>query len=113
MIALFLFCLGTIGLANILVHGEILDLIYVRPILKWIMGKKWFALFECYECTGWWSGLFMGWLLLSSGWQDWGTFIPCAFAGAVLGDVYRLLNNYIQSKMEYVIENDTTDTNES
>lgn len=56
---LLLFILATIGLTNILVHGKILDVIGLRQWVKDRMKPEHFEVFECYECTGFWSGLLM------------------------------------------------------
>lgn len=96
-----IFCLSTIGLTNILVHGKILDNIGLRPFLKKNLYSGIFELFECYECTGFWSGMIMGAVLIS---QNPATFIPCGFVGSVLGQFYSELIFLIRSKTDFVVE---------
>lgn len=104
MLLFALFAAATIGLTNILVHGKILDDDHLgwRTWLKNRLGKYADAL-ECYECTGWWSGLLMGVLLVSFNPLY---FVPCAFAGAGLMHLYTILTNYIESKTDFVIGGD-------
>jgi hypothetical protein len=101
MVTLLLFLLATIGLSNIIVHGKILDVIGLRPWLKAHMSENWFQLFECYECTGFWSGMFMGLLLVS--WNPL-IFIPCGFAGSVVSQFYSELVYLIRAKTDFVVE---------
>lgn len=100
-----IFCLSTIGLTNIIVHGKILDNIGLRPFLKNNLHSKIFELFECYECTGFWSGMAMGSVLISS---DPFYFIPCGFAGSVLSSFYSELIFLLRSKTDFVVD-DTND----
>lgn len=102
-----LFSLATIGLTNIIVHGKILDNIGLRPFLKKNLYAGVFELFECYECTGFWSGMIMGVVLISN---DPKIFIPCGFVGSVLGQFYSELVYLIRSKTDFVVEN--KDSNE-
>jgi hypothetical protein len=101
MITLLLFSLATLGLTNILVHGKILDdeHLGVRSWLKRRLGK-YGDMLECYECSGFWAGLIMGMTLIS--FYPW-IFLPCAFAGALLGHFYSTVILLIESKIEYVL----------
>lgn len=104
MIALILFALSTIGLTSILVHGVILDSIkiYGRSIRKWMHYWNWSeSLFSCYECTGTWAGFFCGWLVVS---HHWSIVLACGFAGGLLATWNNLIFEYINSKIEFVID---------
>lgn len=103
MATFLLFVLATLGLTNILVHGKIMDNLGIRPWLKKNLSDDWYELFECYECSGWWAGLFMGLLLISINPL---VFIPCAFAGALLGHFYSAIYYLIQSKTEFEVPED-------
>ncbi len=70
MISLIIFVLATIGLTNIMVHGRILDLIGLRPWLKDNLDPAVYELFECYECSGFWSGMFVGLVVMPSGYES-------------------------------------------
>jgi hypothetical protein len=98
---LVLFALATVGLTNVLVHGKILDDDHLgtRSWLKRQLGK-YADVLECYECTGWWSGLLLGVLLLS--WNPL-IFLPAAFAGAGIMHAYVNIMNLIESKTDFVI----------
>lgn len=102
MLTIILFVFGTIGLTNIIVHGKILDTIGLRPWVKTNLKKEVFELFECYECTGWWSGLLMGCFLT----YDPFLLLACAFSGSVFAQFYTDMVNYIRSKTEYVVSNE-------
>ena len=103
MIMLLLFVISTIGMSNILVHGKILDddHLGLRSWLKRKLGK-YKDVFDCYECTGFWCGFFMGSLLISF----WNPFvlIPCAFAGSGIMHAYIILTDFLQSKTDFVID---------
>ena len=109
-----LFVLSTIGLTNVLVHGKIFDKEHLgfRPWLDKQIGKyvgdKYRDVLECYECTGWWSALLTSFILIS-----FNPFICvcCAFAGAALGHFYSALYLLIESKIEYVVDNDEEESN--
>lgn len=103
MVTLILFALATIGLTNIIVHGKILDVSGVRPWVKSKLHPDVFQLFECYECTGFWAGVLMGLLLVS--WNPL-VFVPCGFAGSVLGQFYSELVYLIRSKTDFVVEDE-------
>jgi len=95
-----LFILATIGFTNILVHGKILDVIGLRPFLKRNLKPSVFEVFECYECSGFWSGLIMGFLLIS---YNPLIFISCGFAGSVLSQGAIDILNLIRSKTDFVV----------
>jgi hypothetical protein len=101
MLTFFLFALAAIGLTNILVHGKILDDDHI-PLRSWLKSKlgRFADVLECYECTGWWSGLIVGLLLIS--WNPF-IFIPCTFAGAGLMHFYVIITNLLESKTDFVV----------
>lgn len=101
MINFLIFLLSTIGLTNIIVHGKILDNLKIRPFLKEKLPEKFYELFECYECTGFWAGLIMGYFLVS---HDLFIFVPCAFAGSLISQFYTEIIFMIRSKTDFVVE---------
>ena len=100
MNTLILFIFATIGLTNIIVHGKILDNIGLRSFLKKNLYSEIFELFDCYECTGFWSGVIMGATLISN---DPLYFISCGFAGSVLSQFYSEFIFFLRSKTEFVV----------
>ncbi len=96
-----LFAVSTIGLTNIMVHGAIFDEHHLG-VKSWLQKNlgKFSDLLDCYECTGWWSGLITGMALLS--FHPF-VFIPCAFAGAALGHAYQLVIDLINHVIGYEI----------
>lgn len=99
-----LFCLATIGLTNIMVHGKILDVIGLRSWLRNIMKPDHFQVFECYECSGFWSGLICGLFFLSP--CHWWMIPVCGFAGGVLAQTYTDAMYWLRSKIEFELPNE-------
>lgn len=104
MFTLFIF--ATIGLANIMVHGKIMDVIGLRPWLQKHMPPKWFQLFECYECSGVWAGWFCGLFFCLSGEFPWAILLMCGFAGSVFAQTYTDIMYYLRSKIEFAVKDD-------
>jgi len=65
----FLFFLfATIGLSHIIVHGSIL-----QPVKQWLSDNKYNKILEmsnCYQCSGFWAGLFVSLIMFILG-QGW------------------------------------------
>jgi len=62
-----MFILATIGMSHTLVDGSIFN-----PFKVWLEKGGWFRtkllnLMNCYQCSGWWSGLFTGSLMCVMG----------------------------------------------
>jgi len=105
---ILLFMLATIGLTNILVHGRIFDLIKVFKfsVREWMHKWNWSKqIFECYECTGFWSGLICGYLIVS---DSCGLILTCGFAGSVISQTFTDLIYLIRSKTEFEVNHDET-----
>lgn len=103
MTVFIMFVLATIGLANILVHGSILDHIKIRgrSARKWMHYWEWSeALFSCYECTGFWAGLFCGFLFFGS---SWWMILPAGFIGSVVCQTFTDLMYFLRSKIDFEI----------
>jgi hypothetical protein len=85
---ILLFAFGTIGLTHILSDGDIF-----QPIREKIAANKklqWLSkLIECYQCCGFWAGLFVG--LLIFGFNP-PVVLVCGFASSFLA---RLGGNYL------------------
>jgi hypothetical protein len=59
--SLVLFCFGSIGVTHILVDGEIF-----KPVKEFIaknLPEFFSKLLNCYQCTGFWVGIFFGFFL--------------------------------------------------
>ena len=95
------FAIATIGLTNIMVHGKILDVIGLRPWLKENMPPEYFAVFECYECSGFWAGLICGLFFLHP--HYWWMLPMAGFAGSVLAQTYTDVMYWLRSKIEYEV----------
>lgn len=109
---LLIWAIATVGLTNIIVHGVIFDVLGkrwldkgIRPWLKEHMDSDWFQLFECYECSGFWSGLITGVFICSylGGWY-WLFILLFGWAGSVLSQTYTETMEFMRSKIEFIIE---------
>jgi hypothetical protein len=112
MITLIMFLLASIGLTNILVHGSILDHIKVwgKSARQWMHHWEWSkALFSCYECTGFWAGLFCGFFFF---WGDWWFILPAGFVGSVTAQTYTDLMYLLRSKIDFEVGDDEQSTTE-
>jgi hypothetical protein len=114
LVLLAMFCIGTIGLTNILVHGRILDVIYVRPFAEWLLKKVGLeAVLTCYECMGFWSGLLNGiiWCPLIFG--SWSSLwlipivISAGWAGSVLSATYMDVMYIIRANIQFEVPDET------
>tara|TARA_Y100000034_G_scaffold129223_1_gene185287 strand:+ start:904 stop:1254 length:351 start_codon:yes stop_codon:yes gene_type:complete len=96
-----LFALATIGLTNILVHGKILDVIKIgnKSLRGWMTTLKFVdEVLGCYECTGFWAGLFVGLFFV---WPHWWLLLLYGFAGSVLAQTYTDVMYLLRSKVEF------------
>ena len=104
MITLILFLLATIGLANILVHGRILDVVKIfgRSIRGWMGYWDWSKqLFDCYECTGFWAGLICGITIMS---QEWHMVLMYGFVGSVVAQTFTDFIFWLRGLTQYEVE---------
>lgn len=109
---LLLFCFATIGLTYIIGHGNIFELLGrrwlgqgVRPWLREKMGD-WGEVLECHQCLGFWCGLIVGCFLCAL-LHNWWLLLPLGWAGSALVPIYDDLSNYINSKIEFVVRDET------
>ena len=103
---LVLFAIACIGLTNILVHGKIFDVLGVRQWLKSHVPEDYCQVFECYECMGFWSGLFCALFLCGGGFMSWWGFLLCGFAGSLLSQFYTDLIFLVRSKIEFTVNDE-------
>jgi len=89
---ILLFLLAVVGMTHILVDSEIIE-----PVDGW--AKTWMparvhhALFECYQCSGFWCGVFLALMMFS--------FHPCIVfacgcAGSFLADFSETAFKYLE-----------------
>lgn len=108
LVSFIWFCIATIGLTNIIVHGKILDEIKLKKksVRERLHGSHFLKeLTSCYECSGFWSGMICGCFFLPFGWPL--LLLPvCGFAGSFLGKTYTDMMFYIESKTDFVIGSD-------
>ena len=103
MITLIMFFLATIGLTNILVHGRIFDVLKVgnKTVRQWMKSMGTFSeVWDCYECTGFWAGLFCGFFFF---WGEWWFILPAGFVGSVISQTYTDLMYCLRSKIDFEV----------
>lgn len=87
-----LFCLAVIGMTHILVDSEIMG-----PVEDWakahLPAKIHHALFECYQCSGFWCGIALGVLIVS---HDPRVLFACGCAGSFLADLSESVFKYLE-----------------
>jgi hypothetical protein len=89
---IFLFTLGVIGMTHILVDATIF-----QPLRDWMDAKlpeKVSKLIHCYQCTGFWCGLFCGFLAFPF---NYGYLFLAGCAGSVLANFVALYMNYLEA----------------
>ena len=105
LVSFVLFCIATIGLTNIIVHGVVLDEIKVsgKSIREWLHSRDFTRkLSTCYECSGFWAGMICACFFLSLDWSL--MFLPIyGFAGSMLGKTYTDLMFYVESRTGFEI----------
>ncbi len=93
MVNLILFALAAIGMTHIIVDGAIFN--PVRALLKKILHKSIYKVFECYQCTGVWCGFISGAIFIDT---NIFIIIGCGFAGSFLSTFSVHVINYIEAK---------------
>ena len=93
MIELLLFVFGSVGLTLIIVESEIIE--PVRNVIDKIFWAKIAKMIHCYMCTGFWVGLFSGWVCFSG--INWWQILMAGFAGSCLSNFAAALYFYLEA----------------
>jgi hypothetical protein len=97
MVEFFLFVLGVIGMTHILVDASIFE--SLRKFIDAKLPEKVAKVIHCYQCTGFWSGVFCGWLAFPDGGGiTWGQLFLAGCAGSILANFMALYMNYLEAK---------------
>lgn len=105
LLSALLFIFGTIGMSHIIVDGRIFQ--ELRNLAETILPEFWCQLFKCYQCCGFWCGLFVGYFTVVSNYgllpETWygvviETFI-CGCAGSFLSAWGAVYLNVLEAKM--------------
>lgn len=105
----FLFVLGVVGMTHIIVDASIFQ--WLRDLFDKRLPEKVAKGIHCYQCTGFWCGLFCGWALLSNtAWWplpyfEWLLPYPESFmkvfvagcAGSLLANFMAIYMNYLEA----------------
>ena len=113
MTTALLFVLGTIGMSHIIVDGKIFQ--GVRALLERTLPDFVCEVFRCYQCCGFWCGLFVGYFTLTGGLQPWywliaQTFV-CGCAGSFLSAWGAVYLNVLEAKMVIDYKDDGVEAN--
>jgi len=80
--SLFLFALGVVGLTHIIVDSTIMEP-FRNAMQKWFPEKISYMV-NCYQCFGFWAGLFCGWACFDN--ISYLQILIAGFAGSFLAN---------------------------
>ncbi|NIQ12877.1 MAG: hypothetical protein GTO02_00230 [Candidatus Dadabacteria bacterium] len=91
---IILFILGVIGMTHVIVDASIFE--WMRNFIDKKLPESVSKLIHCYQCTGFWCGIFCGWAAFN-------TFnIPQLFlagcAGSLLANFAAIYMNYLEAR---------------
>lgn len=102
MVNLILFCLAAIGLTHIMVDSKLFE-----PLRQWIknnLPEKISYIASCYQCSGMWTGILMGWFVVSN---NLFIILACGFAGSFLSNFAAIYLNYLEAKTIVNLKDDS------
>lgn len=91
---ILLFILGVIGMTHIIVDASIFQ--WLRDWMDKHLSEKVSKLIHCYQCTGFWCGLFCGWAAFNS--IDPRQLFLAGCAGSVLANFMAIYMNYLEAR---------------
>lgn len=101
-----LFIFASIGMSHIIVDGKILQ--KVKDSLQKVLPESLFEIFKCYQCSGFWSGAFIGYFSIVKSVSDFEplslfatialTFV-CGCAGSFLSPWAAIYLNVLETRM--------------
>ena len=89
---LIIFLLACAGMVNIIVDGSIFN--FLRNWLSLHLPKYLHIFFNDYSVVGFWSGLFLGYILIDNHFFN---ILACGFASSFIADFTANLLNYLQA----------------
>jgi hypothetical protein len=92
---LLLFALASIGLCHLLVDSALMT-----PVKGHLGSRGWrrlVRLLNCYQCSGCWSGLLVGLIVLLGQWQPYLHLLLYALAGSFLGPLAAVCIGYLNA----------------
>ena len=94
MMEVVLFILGCIGFSHIIIEGKIFE--STRNWLKKWLPNALYSLLECYQCTGFWAGMFCSYFTFHE--ITWTQVFVGGCAGSFLSAAGALIMNYLEAK---------------
>jgi hypothetical protein len=91
---ILLFMLGVVGMTHIIVDASIFQ--WLRDYMDTKLPEKVSKLIHCYQCTGFWCGLFCG--LAAFAGITWQQIFLAGCAGSVLANFMAIYMNYLEAR---------------
>lgn len=91
--SIFLFLFGVIGLTHIVVDSKLFE-----PVREWLKARlpdKLSSVLTCYQCTGFWSGMLTGLIVVS---HNVFVVFVCGCAGSFLSSWAAFYLNYLEAQ---------------
>lgn len=91
---IFLFSLGVIGMTHILVDSTIFQ--WLRDLADAKLPAKVAKILHCYQCSGFWVGLFCGWAAFAT--ITYPQIFLAGCAGSILANFMAIYMNYLEAR---------------
>lgn len=91
---IFLFSLGVIGMTHIIVDSSIFQ--WLRDLADAKLPAKFSKMLHCYQCSGFWAGIFCGCLAFST--ITYGQVFLAGCAGSILANFMAIYMNYLEAR---------------
>jgi len=91
---IFLFILGVVGMTHIIVDATIFQ--WLRDWMDAKLPEKVSKLIHCYQCTGFWCGLFCGWAAFTN--ISLQQIFLAGCAGSLLSNFMAIYMNYLEAQ---------------
>jgi hypothetical protein len=101
VVSLLLCLIGTVGMTQIIVESEISS--KFKSLIEKIVPVFLMKMLNCYQCSGFWSGIFMGLIFFfppQLSFFDVGKVFAVGCAGSCLSYFYAMLLMYIEANTQ-------------
>jgi hypothetical protein len=90
---IILFIFGSVGLTHIVVDSSLM--LPIRELFDKYLPEKVAKLIHCYQCSGFWCGLFCCWAAFPG--ATWWQILVGGFAASVLANFMAIFMNYLEA----------------
>jgi hypothetical protein len=101
---IFLFSLGVIGMTHIIVDSSIFQ--WLRDLADKKLPAKVAKMLHCYQCCGFWCGLFCGWAAFST--ITYPQLFLAGCAGSFLANFVAIYMNYVEARTIITLDENNT-----